>query len=78
LRDGVAEAEVIAPRGAAVPDDARGLTVLLVRGGEVVANPTLDELRAHHRAVMAELPPEALQLDDGEPVIPTVYADGGR
>ena len=33
--------------------------------------------RDRHRAVLAELPPYALQLSRGYPAIPTVFVDDG-
>jgi hypothetical protein len=37
-----------------------------------VHRPTLDEVRAHHRSAMAELPAEALDLAPGGPCLPTL------
>lgn len=39
--------------------------VALMRAGEVVHSPTLDDVRAHAVASLASLPPEAHRLDDG-------------
>lgn len=50
----------------------RALQVPVIRGGEVVHTPSLEEIRAHHRAAIAELPAEALELGAGTPAIPTV------
>jgi nicotinate phosphoribosyltransferase len=44
-----------------------------VRSGGVLAAPTLDDIRVHHRAAMAELPASAHQLDPGDPAVPTRY-----
>jgi nicotinate phosphoribosyltransferase len=76
LVDGVATAEVLY-LGDALPDrtDERPLTVPLVRNGEIVHAPSIDEVRAHHRATMAELPAEALRLTPGDPALPTVLAE---
>jgi len=43
--------------------------VAVVRGGEVVHRPSLAEIRAHHAEARAELPPEALLLPPGPPVL---------
>lgn len=74
--DGVAVAEVAVPRHAppgAVDDVAppagtsRPLQVTYVRDGEIAPLPTLDEVRTHHRAAIAELPPHALDVVAGTP-----------
>ena len=54
---------------AAPASTGRGLQVAVVRGGEVVHRPTLAEIRAHHAEARAELPPEALLLPPGPPVL---------
>jgi len=51
----------------------RVLLVPLVTAGEVVGRETLEAARERHRAVLAELPPYALQLSRGYPAIPTVF-----
>jgi nicotinate phosphoribosyltransferase len=45
----------------------RLLSVPVLREGEQVAHPTLEESRQHHRAAMTALPWEALKLSAGEP-----------
>jgi nicotinate phosphoribosyltransferase len=45
----------------------RLLSVPVLRAGEQVAQPSLAESRAHHRAAMTALPWEALALSAGEP-----------
>ncbi len=78
LRDGVAAAEDIyvedPPIGAGA---GRPLLVDLVRDGEIVEERLgaagIAAARAHHAAVMAELPVQALSLSRGEPAIPTRY-----
>jgi nicotinate phosphoribosyltransferase len=75
LDDGVATAERLHPWGAPPPDGARPLQVTVLRDGEVVHDPDLDAVRAHHRAAMAELPPSARQLSPGEPCLPTVHQE---
>jgi nicotinate phosphoribosyltransferase len=67
-RDGVASGEVVRGWDAEVPDEERPLQVPVGVDGEVVHDPSLEEIRAHHRAAMAELPPSALDLAPGEPV----------
>ena len=42
----------------------RRLTIPVMRGGAIVHNPSLPEIRAFHASAMAELPAEALALDD--------------
>jgi nicotinate phosphoribosyltransferase len=73
--DGHAVADVLHPWGSPVPDGGRPLQVQVVAGGEVVHRPSLDAIRAHHAAALAELPPEALDLTPGPPVIPTDHRD---
>jgi nicotinate phosphoribosyltransferase len=58
------------------PDRARPLQVPVVRHGTVVHRPSLDEVRAHHRAARGELPDDALDLADGDPVFEAVVAAG--
>lgn len=74
--EGVAEAEAI---GLGVPPaddgDDRALLVPLISGGKVVGREPLTEARDRHAASRAELPPPALQMSRGEPVIPTVYLE---
>jgi len=70
---GVAEAEVIGVGHLPADDgDDRVLLTPLVRDGEVVGRETLDDARARHLAVRAELPRQAQQMSRGEPVIPTL------
>ncbi|HEX8079057.1 MAG TPA: nicotinate phosphoribosyltransferase [Jatrophihabitans sp.] len=45
----------------------RLLSVPVLREGELVAQPTLQDSREHHRAAMTALPWEALKLSAGEP-----------
>ncbi|MFP5309871.1 MAG: nicotinate phosphoribosyltransferase [Actinomycetes bacterium] len=75
LDGGVATTELLTPHDAPPPPGGRALLVDVVVDGEVVHRPDLDEVRAHHRAAMAELPPGALDLAPGEPCIPTVRRD---
>jgi nicotinate phosphoribosyltransferase len=72
LRDGVAEAELVGPFAGDPPaGDVRPLQVELVRDGEVVHRPSLDEVRDHHRRAVAELPASAFDLSPGEPALTT-------
>jgi nicotinate phosphoribosyltransferase len=78
LRDGVAVAEDIYVEDPPVDASAgRPLLVDLVRDGSPVESHLgvdgVSAARAHHAAVMAELPPVALSLSRGEPAIPTRY-----
>lgn len=73
---GVAEAEVLGIGEPPVDDgDDRELLVPLMATGRTVSTSTLEDARERHAASLAELPPAALRLQRGEPVIPTVYED---
>lgn len=50
-----------------VPPDARPLQVPVIRGGEIVHNPALDEIRGYARAVVEALPASARDVADGTP-----------
>ena len=52
----------------------RLLSVPVLRAGEQVAGPSLQDSRAHHRAAMTALPWEALKLSAGEPGLPLTVA----
>jgi nicotinate phosphoribosyltransferase len=73
-RNGVAEAEVVGvgvqPAGGG---GDRTLLTRLVHAGDVVGEEALDAARARHHRTRAELPPEALKMSRGEPVIDTLY-----
>ncbi|MFV0458122.1 MAG: nicotinate phosphoribosyltransferase [Actinomycetales bacterium] len=74
----IAQAEVIGVGAPAEHDaDDRPLLVPLVLDGEVQQGWTgaegVTKAIARHRDSIAELPPQALQLQRGEPCIPTVY-----
>ncbi|GAA2059627.1 nicotinate phosphoribosyltransferase [Catenulispora yoronensis] len=73
--DGVAQEELIGTGAApeAVRADGRDLLMQYVDQGQVIARPTLAEIRERHEASRAELPPWSTQLSRGEPAIPTVY-----
>ena len=78
LRDGVAVAEDIYVEDPPVDASAgRPLLVDLMRDGTPIdahlGTAGVAAARAHHAAVMAELPVQALSLSRGEPAIPTRY-----
>ena len=73
LVDGFATAEVLRPWTEAAPPGARELQVPVIVDGELVHDPNLTEIRAHHASAIAELPPAALDVLPGEPCIPTVH-----
>jgi nicotinate phosphoribosyltransferase len=73
---GHAEAEIIGTGQMPRPDSTlRPLLVELIQDGEIVADLSLEAARSRYQQSLAELPPRALQLSRGEPVIPTVYED---
>ena len=76
LLDGVAVAERVSvgspPRER---DDERPLLNAVVRDGEVVATVELEMARQHCRRSIAELPPEAMKLSEGDPAIDTVFEE---
>jgi nicotinate phosphoribosyltransferase len=74
---GTALEEVVYVVGASVeegPHD-RQLQVPMMRGGEPVGLPTLDESRQRVREGLVSLPWEGLKLSQGEPAIPTVNVE---
>jgi nicotinate phosphoribosyltransferase len=72
--DGVAEAEIVGIDVRTADDgNDRTLLALLVSGGAVVGEESLEVARDRHHRVRAELPAEALKMSKGEPVIETVY-----
>jgi nicotinate phosphoribosyltransferase len=71
VRAGVAVAEVVRLDPTGREPDERPLQVPLVRDGEVVHQESLQQARARHRDVVAELPESARKLSAGEPAIPT-------
>ena len=75
--DGVASAEriLLSPPSNLGPDD-RVLLRELVKEGQVVGRETVQDARARHIAVLAELPGYALQMSRGYPAIPTVFGPG--
>jgi nicotinate phosphoribosyltransferase len=74
--DGVAEAEIVGIDVRTADDgNDRTLLALLVSGGGIVEEESLDAARDRHHRVRAELPAEALKMSKGEPVIETVYVN---
>jgi nicotinate phosphoribosyltransferase len=74
---GEAEAEIIGiGQMPAAGGNERALLVDLMRDGEIVADLAVDAARTRYRQSLAELPPRALQLSRGEPVVITVFEDG--
>jgi nicotinate phosphoribosyltransferase len=71
LEDGRATAEHVRPWGQPAPDGGRDLQVTAVRDGRRLHAPGLEEIRAHHAAVLDELPEAALALAPGEAALPT-------
>jgi nicotinate phosphoribosyltransferase len=72
--DGVAEAEVVGVGVHSEPDrNERYLLARFVSSGEIIEEEPLDVARERHRRVLAELPPEAMMMSKGEPVLETVY-----
>ena len=76
LVDGTAVAERVWI-GNAPPVHERDRTLLLpvVRDGEVMATVDLETAREHCRRSVAELPPEAMKLSEGDPAIDTVFEE---
>ena len=65
--DGHATQERIVLRSSPDPDEpfpGRVLTIPVMRGGVVVHDPTLEQVRAFHEQAMSELPPTALEVAD--------------
>ena len=58
------------------PTAHRPLQVPVVERGEPLWCPSLPDVAAHHRSARAELPDEALRLDDGEPALEVRYRGG--
>jgi nicotinate phosphoribosyltransferase len=71
--DGLVTGERIAlrPHGLAdaTPVPGRELSVAVMRGGEIVHEPTLEEIRRFHVSVMAELPFQEHSVADGQPAV---------
>ncbi|HEX4698325.1 MAG TPA: nicotinate phosphoribosyltransferase [Actinomycetes bacterium] len=73
---GTATEEIVRSGGdpSSQPGD-RALQVAMVRGGERLPGPTLDESRGHLRSVITTMPWQGLALSRGEPAIPTTYEE---
>ncbi len=70
--DGQARREAVTLDGAELaPSGAtwRRLQVEVMRGGEIVHQPSLEQIREHHRISRAELPAAALEIAHGEPTL---------
>ncbi|MEX2549269.1 MAG: nicotinate phosphoribosyltransferase [Nitriliruptoraceae bacterium] len=65
--DGIAVAEPVRPWGSSAADNERPLQVPVLIDGERVHDPTLAEIREHHRTAMSELAGPARSLEPGEP-----------
>jgi nicotinate phosphoribosyltransferase len=59
------------------PGPHRPLQVPLLRGGEIVHRPPLDEIAAHHDLARAELGPVRAGIEPGPPALEVVF-EGGR
>jgi len=75
LVNGVATRELLRPAGASRPGGSRALQVPVVEAGEALPLGDLEQSRAHHRSAIVELPSHALQLEPGDPCIPTVHLE---
>lgn len=70
---GTAIAEEVFPYEPPEAVGTRPLLRPLVSGGEVVGRESVHEARDRHRAVLAELPEQALRMSRGEAALPTVF-----
>ena len=76
LVDGVAVAEHVWIGGPPADGaDERPLQRAVVRDGEVIGAVDLMTAREHCRRALAELPPEAMKLSEGDPAIDTIYEE---
>ncbi|GAA2754698.1 nicotinate phosphoribosyltransferase [Actinopolymorpha rutila] len=73
LEDGTAVAEVVSTHPEHVGDGGRPLLIPLVAEGKIVGREPITAARERHLRSRAELPPTALKLSRGEPVLPTTY-----
>jgi len=82
VRHRTASGEAVTELISLVPPDPgpadRVLLQELIRDGKVVGREPLAAARDRHQAVLAELPPYALQLSRGYPAIPTVFGPDGE
>ena len=58
------------------PPHSRNLQVPVLRGGEVVHRPSLEEVRSHHQAARSELRAEHLSLEPGPPALEVEHRGG--
>ena len=73
LTGGVAVEEHVGPQGDITADGRELLIDWIVEGERTqVAQASLDDVRAHHREAISELPIEAMRLTAGEPALPTI------
>jgi nicotinate phosphoribosyltransferase len=72
----VEERIVLASSGYSGSDDERLLTIPLVRQGETVHSPSLEESRAAHRSAVTALPWEAVKLSKGDPGLAVSFDEG--
>ncbi|CAL9428873.1 Nicotinate phosphoribosyltransferase pncB1 [Nocardiopsis dassonvillei] len=70
---GIAVAEEVFPYEPQEAVGTRPLLRPLVTDGEVVGRESVHEARERHRAVVAELPEQALRMSRGEAALPTVF-----
>ncbi|MFL1377095.1 MULTISPECIES: nicotinate phosphoribosyltransferase [unclassified Nocardiopsis] len=70
---GTAIAEEVFPYEPAAAVGTRPLLRPLVADGEVVGRESVHDARERHRAVVAELPEQALRMSRGEVALPTVF-----
>ncbi len=71
--DGIARTEHLRVWDTPPPPDARDLQVPVVTGGEIRHRPGLDDIRAHHRAALDELPGHAHELHAAAPALATIH-----
>ena len=54
-------------------DDARALQKIYIENGDVVFNPSLEEVRAHHEAAINELRPSDRNIPSGNPTVEAAF-----
>lgn len=72
VENGVDVAEVISPDNLKVEGDYREVTTLLYAHGEIVENPSLEEMRNIHREAVKRLGVYGALVYSAKPIIPTV------
>lgn len=70
---GVATEELLRDWDSRVPSEERALQVPVLIDGERRHDPDLQEIRAHHRSALAELPEPARSLAPGTACLPTTH-----